>query len=220
MKYIEKNDIKLPYQIEIKAIKHTYFKVRKDHIHISTSKYTSHKVIINYLMLHFDRLSQKLHQVSQALTDQTIMLWGKSYHIIIHKGKFTYTLDQDQVHVWYPSDDLEAIRKMIYLKEMQTILPSVEKEIYPVIATDGLTIKPVRIKYLRSKFGSYHRKKDEITINAFLASLPIELLKYVMYHEYAHILVFNHSQSFYNQLAKWLPNHKRYQKTLKNIAIY
>jgi predicted metal-dependent hydrolase len=41
----------------------------------------------------------------------------------------------------------------------------------------------------------------------------------VIYHEYAHAIVFNHSKDFYNLLGEFMPNHRLYQKDLKRIAI-
>ena len=87
------------------------------------------------------------------------------------------------------------------------------------ISRKGLSILPVKLKYLKSKFGSYHRKNNEITLNTFLARLDKIFLVYVIYHEYAHALVFNHSKDFYHLLSEFMPNHKVYQKDLKKIAI-
>ncbi|MFU8792468.1 MAG: M48 family metallopeptidase [Acholeplasmataceae bacterium] len=220
MNVYEKNQKQLPYDIEYKAIKHTYFRIRKDHVHITTSKRTKKSVIIHYLDLHFDRLYQKLMIYQDKQDNQSISLWGKTYDINIHEGPFSYALIDNTCHIWHKNDAIDRLKKAIYFKELALKIPDIEQDLYPIISRDGITLRPIKIKYLKSKFGSYHRKKDEITLNAFLATMPIEYLTYVIYHEYAHILVFNHSKAFYDQLGKWLPNHKRYQKALKNIAIY
>lgn len=220
MNVFEKDQLKLPYDIEYKRIKHTYFRIRKDHIHVTTSKTTKKVVIMHYLNLHFDRLYHKLMKYQDTKDDQTISLWGQTYDICLHEGIFSYELVDHTCHIWHKNQGIDSLKKAIYFKEMAKKIPKIEHDMYPTISRDGITLRPIKIKYLKSKFGSYHRKKDEITLNAFLATTPIELLVYVLYHEYAHILVFDHSKAFYQQLGKWLPNHKRYQKTLKNIAIY
>lgn len=220
MNIYKKNERVLPYVITYKAIKHTYFRIRDNHIHITTSKYTKKSVIMTYLDLHFDRLYQKLSSVEKKKDDHSITLWGNTYTIDMHEGPFAYQLVDNICHIWHHNKHIDDLKKTIYMKEMAMKLPSVQKEIFQTIRLDGIDLRPIKIKYLKSKFGSYHKRNDEITLNAFLATTPIELLIYVLYHEYAHTVVFNHSKAFYQQLGKWLPNHKRYQKTLKNIAIY
>ena len=44
-------------------------------------------------------------------------------------------------------------------------------------------------------------------------------LEYVLYHEYAHKIVFNHSKDFYDILDSWMTGHKNIQKALKKMAI-
>jgi predicted metal-dependent hydrolase len=72
---------------------------------------------------------------------------------------------------------------------------------------------------MKSKFGSYHRKNHEITINTILAKLDQSYLFYVLNHEYAHTKVFNHQKAFYHLLEEMHPNCKQIQKDLKKIAI-
>ena len=99
------------------------------------------------------------------------------------------------------------------------MVDKLSSKVKEVIGTVGLSLLPTKIKYLRSKFGSYHKKNHEITLNSFLARLNPIYLEYVIYHEYAHVLIFNHSKDFYNLLDKLMPYHRLYQKDLKKIAI-
>lgn len=40
-------------------------------------------------------------------------------------------------------------------------------------------------------------------------------IKHVLYHEYAHCLVFNHSKEFYNVLSKYDVNHRTNKKYIE-----
>ena len=102
---------------------------------------------------------------------------------------------------------------------MKNKLLNIQDKINQKISTKGLKPCPFKLKYLKSKFGSYHRKNKEITLNTFLARLNPIYLEYVIYHEYAHAIVFNHSKDFYNLLSEFMPNHRVYQKDLKRMAI-
>lgn len=221
MKHITKNNRTLKYDIVYKPIKHTYFKIKNDYILISTHRLVNPTVITQYLDTHFDKFTHKINSLNPHQNEDQIVLKGKPYNLILRQGNFKYEIINDDVIVYFrQSMDLATIKKRILAYEIEKTIAKLNPIIESVISQDGLTLRPIKIKYLKSKFGSYHKKKDFITLNSFLASCDDELLIYVLYHEYAHVLVFNHSKSFYEQLQKWLPNHRAYQKRLKSIAIY
>lgn len=55
----------------------------------------------------------------------------------------------------------------------------------------------VCFKYLKSRWGSYNRQKNLITLNLALCKLPEKYISYVAAHEVTHIFVHNHSDDFY-----------------------
>jgi hypothetical protein len=50
-----------------------------------------------------------------------------------------------------------------------------------------------------------------------LIALPKELIEYVIDHEIAHLLEFNHSTNFHKRLASLCPNFRERENMLKNI---
>jgi hypothetical protein len=52
-------------------------------------------------------------------------------------------------------------------KHMETVRPAILGR----LAVLGLEERPYRVVWLKSKYGSYHRTKDVITLNSFLARL-------------------------------------------------
>ena len=60
--------------------------------------------------------------------------------------------------------------------------------------------------------------KNEIRLNERLCSLPKNLIDYVILHELAHVIYYNHSKQFWNLLETWLPNCKNYRKELRNYS--
>jgi predicted metal-dependent hydrolase len=215
----EKNGKILNYQIQRKRIKNTYFRVRDQHLLITTNHFTSKETIMNYIDQKFDHFHRKLESACIIERDDEIMLWDIHYQLIVLKGKFRYDIDVDRVIVYSNLDDIKKIKQLIYKYELSNRLQIMESSIEEKLRNHGLTPLNYKLKYLKSKFGSYHRKHREITLNTFLARLNPIYLTYVIYHEYAHALVFNHSKDFYNLLSKFMPNHKVYQKDLRKIAI-
>lgn len=64
------------------------------------------------------------------------------------------------------------------------------------------------VKVMRGKWGLCKVKERSIVLNRKLAHYPKGAVDYVLAHEYAHLLVANHSAAFYKVLQKLCPNYK------------
>jgi len=219
METIKKDHLEINYVVHIKKIKNTYFRIKNNQLVVTTNKYTSKKVIQQYLLTKFELFHQRLKTEKEKELEYEITLWNHKYQIILINGNFQYRFNNNQIIIHSKSTDINKIKKEVLKKETEIKLNEVHFIVLETIKKSGLSPLPIKLKYLRSKFGSYHRKDKEITLNTFLARLDSIYLTYVLYHEYAHALVFNHSKDFYNLLSLWMPNHKLYQKDLKKIAI-
>jgi predicted metal-dependent hydrolase len=218
MNQIEKNGDKLSYTIERKKIKNIYFRVKDDYVYVTANKYVSQKDIKKLIESKFDVLYQRL-QRKEFIKNDEIRLWSKLYKLDIKSGRFKYEIKEDIVFCQSNEIDVQKIRKKIYLKEMTLKMATLEDQVKQTLDKVGIKSLPYKYKYLKSKYGSYHRKHQEITLNTFLATLDPIYLKYVIYHEYAHHKVFNHSKAFYEVLDEMMINHKVIQKRLKKMEI-
>lgn len=95
-----------------------------------------------------------------------------------------------------------------------------EKHLVPLVkelaAEHSFTVKDIRIKNMKSRWGSCNQDKV-ISLNMSLLQLPDELAEYVIVHELAHTKHLNHSQDFWNQVQSILPDYKRRRKELKRF---
>lgn len=220
MKYIHKGDKTLAYHVIRKPNKNVYYRIKEGMIVVSANRYVSYERIEIFIKERFDDFYQKIHQERHLESEDTINLWGHQYHLIVTKGRFSYEISSDVIYVKSLSDDIELIKRHIYQKEIVSMLEIILPKVNENIKVVHLNPIPIHIKYLKSKFGSYHRFNRVITLNSFLARLNPIYLEYVLYHEYAHAIEFNHSKDFYKVLDKLMPNHKLYQKDLKKIALH
>ncbi|MGE4319950.1 MAG: YgjP-like metallopeptidase domain-containing protein [Acholeplasmataceae bacterium] len=211
----QKNGKNIRYQIVIKNNKHTYFRIKDDYVLVTTNKKMVH-LIDAYLNEHFESLYQKLNRKASVNSDM-IQLRGKSYHLTFHEGRFRYEISDDEVMAF--GKDIMTTKKKIYMNEIKKMITDVHPKVLSVIVKNQLKELPIKYKYLKSKFGSYHKKHDEITLNTFLATLEPIYLEYVLFHEYAHKIIFNHSKAFYDILDTWMIEHKIIQKALKKMVI-
>lgn len=82
----------------------------------------------------------------------------------------------------------------------------------------GFTYNDVRIKNLKSRWGSCSSKKN-INLNLHLMNLPDELIDYVLLHELTHTKEGNHSPNFWNRLESVCTGAKVLDKKLSKYKI-
>jgi len=75
-------------------------------------------------------------------------------------------------------------------------------------------IQSVKLKYNRSNWGSCSRGRN-INLSTRLLFAPPEVQDYVIIHELAHLLEFNHSKKFWALVAAADPNYKAHMAWLK-----
>jgi len=77
-----------------------------------------------------------------------------------------------------------------------------------------LDYSDVSICNSRSRWGSCDSTR-KIKLNFRLIMLPHKTIDFVLIHELAHIVQFNHSKDFYRIISTIMPNYKLQQKVLK-----
>jgi predicted metal-dependent hydrolase len=79
----------------------------------------------------------------------------------------------------------------------------------------GLVYSQVRIKQMRSRWGSCSAKQN-INLNWRLILLPAELCECVIVHELVHLIEMNHSAAFYKHMKEALPDYQARDKEMNN----
>lgn len=191
------------YKLVFKSIKHVYFRKKEDHILISANQKMTKKQVLNILDYNFSKLMTYQSKTKRKAA-HAYQLWGQELSQDTFFGEKAHT-----------QANLESILKLETLKQIKVF----EEKLIDDIAKLNLTLKPTKVKVLKSKFGSCQIIKKEITINAFLAKLDPMYLYYVLLHEYCHLIQANHSKAFYNLLDQVMPMHKMIQKDLRKYVI-
>ena len=164
MNYIIKDGLKLEYVIKRKKIKNIYFRTKDDYIYITAHKKVSERHIKMLLDQKFDILYQRL-QRKDILKDSEIRLWGKIYQLIVVYGEFSYQINETTIKCQSKETDINLIRKQIYLVEIKKMMITLHKRVTNTLNQVGIKELPYKYKYLKSKYGSYHKKHQGITLN-------------------------------------------------------
>lgn len=77
----------------------------------------------------------------------------------------------------------------------------------------------VSIKNQKTRWGSCS-KKGNLNFNYKIVLLPPKLADYIIVHELCHLKELNHSDRFWNLVAKTFPDYLKLRQELKNIKTY
>lgn len=103
--------------------------------------------------------------------------------------------------------------------EIRGVILELCQRIYPYFGRLGVNYPIIKFRKMVSQWGNCHSTKGVLTFNLNLTYAPIECIEYVVAHEFTHFLQPNHSQKFYDELQKIMPDWKIRRKKLKNIHI-
>lgn len=87
-----------------------------------------------------------------------------------------------------------------------TSAPEIRKLVKRWAKRMGLDPKRVSLRTMRRKWGSCS-SIGTVTLNTSLCYIPLELAEYVIVHELAHLVVFNHSKEFWALVEQYLPDY-------------
>lgn len=198
-----KHNKTIQYEIIFKPIKHVYFRKKDDYIIITANKKMSKNQVLSIIDNNFEKLIYMQTKKNRHEAER-YQLWGEK----LSKDQFYQTKEANQANY-----------ERILIDETYKQIKAFESRLITDLKKINLSLKPTKVKRLKSKFGSCQIIKKEITINAFLARLEPVFLYYVLLHEYCHLIVPNHSKSFYDLLDQLMPQHKTVQKMLRKYVI-
>lgn len=209
MKYLL-NDIEYEVIITRKANKNTYIRFRNGSIIITTSYFVTDKQLKKILDENHEFLLKNINKMNiSKKRDENCIILGEKYDIII-------------------IDNIEEVdfkNKKIYISSKEKIDKLLIKEIYKIfeerlsynyhLFQEKIPFPNLRIRKMKTRWGVCNRKDIKITLNSELIKYGFEEIDYVIIHELAHLVVFNHSKDFWNVVSKYCKNYKEIRKRLK-----
>ena len=88
------------------------------------------------------------------------------------------------------------------------------ERIYPIFEAVGIKYPQIKVREMKSRWGSCHTVKGVLTFNIKLIEVPYECIEYVVVHEFTHFLHPDHSKRFHNTMTKIMPDWKERRKLL------
>lgn len=201
------------YEVEItrKGNKNTYIRVSEDLvIKVTTNHFSSKRDIENLL----DRNKKFLYTVIEKrkrdlIKKETFYYLGKSYDIIELSTIDKIDIVDNKIYV----SDKKKVEKWLK-KQMKIVFEERLKYSYNLFI-ENIPYPNLKIREMKTRWGVCNRKNLTVTLNSLLIHESIDKIDYVIIHELAHLVYFNHSSSFWAVVQKYCPNYKQIRKEMK-----
>lgn len=99
-------------------------------------------------------------------------------------------------------------------QQCRAVFEEILGEQYPLIAGYGVPMPALRIREMKSCWGSCLYWKGTITLNSWLIQKSRRCIEYVVLHELCHFVHPNHSKQFYELLETLMPDWKERKREL------
>ena len=204
----------LEYLLTRKAVKNINIRIKSDkRILVSASKTVpasvidglileKEKMIINALK-KYEGLSNEQGKESNSYEEGDIYkLLGESVTLKVVTGNSESIVKDGNLLVMTVKDAGDVKRKQklwnLWMKSLQDqIFMDICKKTYPLFETFGIPFPTIKIRGMKTMWGSCRPSRCIITLNSKLIEKPMECIEYVVLHEFTHFIHPNHSKEFY-----------------------
>ena len=209
-----------------KNMKNIYLKVEKNaDVVVSAPPRTPNYIIKKLIQENIDEIKLRRNNiltngytVKQYVTGEKHIIFGKEFVLeVILGNKNVIKLSDDKIILVIKDKDqdrgqivMSYLRKVLYNKALEFI------NRYEKIM--GVHAEQLRIKKMKTRWGTCNIEAKRIWINYELIKYPIECLEHIIVHELTHLLETNHTPRFYALLGKYYPNFRENDKLIKEFS--
>ncbi len=204
------------YTLLIKQVKNINMHIENNgDIVVSANAYVPLKRIdefvankIQWIRKHQEAIAKRNQRVLRS--DNELVLFHETYRIQYQTGAFN--------HVRYGNGIVTVTLKEGADKErvINRFLDKLCNDVFTDIATITLQkladyhlpMPTIKIRTMKSRWGSCMPAKQQITLNKRLIHYPIAFIEYVILHEFVHFIQPNHSKAFYQIIANHMSDYK------------
>ena len=162
-----------------------------------------------YWIVKHQKSMQERSQKSM-IDDKHIVLFGNSLKIRKTTGKYNHvSYDKDTLYVQCREQaDPEKVIRQFLDKLCRDVFLDIATLTFRSLSDYHLEFPDVKIRDMKSRWGSCTPAKNSITLNRKLIHYPFEFIEYVVLHEFVHFIQPNHSKAFYNIIENYMPDYK------------
>lgn len=216
-KVIQCKKYPITYTLVIKQVKNINMRISpKGEIVVSANPFVPLDKIdefvsskVSWIVEHQKKVVEKAQCC--LLSDKEIMLFGKQLKIKKSAGRYNYvSYDDKYLYVQLKQDaDVEKVITQFLNKLCKDVFMDVATLTCNSLKDYQIPFPEVKIRTMKSRWGSCTPARNTITLNKKLIHYPLEFIEYVVLHEFVHFIQPNHSKAFYNIIENYMPDYKQ-----------
>lgn len=157
---------------------------------------------------------------SSGIDEHEAVWLGKRYPVRFVQARSNFMMIEENEIVFYLKEHRkDLIEKTFYdygAKQLQVMIAERRGEWDELICRrHRIPLPRITLKYMTSRWGSCTPARGHISISKRLIHYPVQCLDYVLLHEYAHLLVPNHSKKFYDLVGSFMPDYRESIRLLR-----
>lgn len=163
---------------------------------------------VSWIVKHQKSMQERSQK--SMIDDKHIILFGNSLKIRKTTGKYNHvSYDKDTLYVQCREQaDPEKVIRQFLDKLCRDVFLDIATLTFRSLSDYHLEFPDVKIRDMKSRWGSCTPAKNSITLNRKLIHYPFEFIEYVVLHEFVHFIQPNHSKAFYNIIGNYMPDYK------------
>lgn len=155
--------------------------------------------------------SQNSHNHKEYVSGENFYYLGRKYRLkVIESQEECVKLQRAYLQLFVKDtknlNKKKSLIKEWYKQKAQIHFEKAINKYQPIVKKE---ISTVRIKQMKSIWGSCNSTKGYINLNLKLIEKPTECIEYVVFHELTHLIHADHSARFYNYMSLFMPDWKR-----------
>lgn len=229
------SETQICYTLERKRVKNINLRIRADgSVYVSASPriavskieefITAKKAFILRTQARFRERQHLQNSEKQYVSGESFYLLGRHIRLCVRKSAQNRVFE-DGVYLYLDCkspDDFRLKKRLVeqFFKKQceQTFLRLAEK-IYPTFQKYGVPFSALKIRAMKSRWGSCIPSKRQITLNSALIHVSERCIEYVLAHEFCHFRYPNHSRQFYDWLTVIMPDWKERKAELEGNGV-
>ncbi len=222
------------YEFERKRIRNINLRIRTDGtIYVSAPLSISDKKVEEFILSKEDFIINAINKVNlkneNSLRPDSIgsgtevRIFGRKRVVtLISSDRNEVLLTDDNIFICIKDINNSKLINRVYNKWRSDCLKQkilhIASEVQPQFIAMGARVPSgFKFRTMKSRWGSCKPGDGTLTFNYNLVEVPEDCIRYVVIHEYAHLLVPNHSDRFYRYVARVMPDWKEKRRILNEF---
>lgn len=226
----------ITYRLERKAVKNINLRINaNEEIWVSANTSVSQGRINAFVLEQKSFIERALAKIRRRNssrparqtyeTGSTVYVWGSAWPLTItEKSPLAVTLKDRIVYMDLGPSIANADRENLFHQFLKYSLQEHLQELFTPIynavsAKYPIPLPQIRIRWMKTRWGSCTPLRRAITLNAALAAVSPECAAYVILHELCHFIQPNHSKAFYALVGQFMPNWQELRQQLNQYPL-